>query len=232
MVSFLHCHNNFSIFKLCHKVEGLYCFVCYYYSFLASGIILLEKRITWLFRETRFILYIFSIFLFAYFYEQALYIIINLSTLLNYFDIPGYGGEIIQDSGSKRLIGYASIPEIIFLYPHLIIVGAGEGFWGYSNLDEINIFSDLSILVTFLFEFGIIVWVALIWFILKNFQTLIKSKNIFDAVLIISFISCIFILSLSSMKESYWLFFTFLGMISQRSILINENFNYNDSFSR
>lgn len=174
----------------------------------------------------------FSIFLFAYFYEQALYIIINLSTLLNYFDIPGIGGEIIQGSDSKRIIGYASIPEIIFLYPHLLIVGAGEGFWGYSNLDELNTLSDLSILVTFLFEFGIIVWVALIWFILKNFQTLIKSKNIFDSVLIISFISCIFILSLSSMKESYWLFFTFLGMISQRSILINENFNYNDSFSR
>ncbi len=164
--------------------------------------------------------------LIIYYSEQVIFIITNLSTLLNYADVSGLGGISIQDSGSKRIAALSSIPELILVYPHSILIGLGEGFWSYEKIYSFLLFGDLGLLITYLFEFGIISWAILVTFLYINIKNLINRGDFLSLALSIIIVLSLLSLMITSMKDSYWLFFMIVGMISQHN---NESLHNNNS---
>lgn len=168
-----------------------------------------------------------TFFLFIYFFEQIIFIITNLSTLLNYFDLAAYDGLIIQDSTSKRIYALNLVPSLIVLYPYSVLIGLGEGFWGYVGGDQFTLFGDLGILITYLFEFGIISWILFMAYLILNLSSLLKRGDKISSVLFIVAIFSIMSLMITSMKDSYWLFFLVIGFISEHNSTYEGLHNHN-----
>lgn len=162
-------------------------------------------------------LILITFFLFIYFFDQIIFIIANVSTLLNYFDIAGYDGLSIQDSSSKRVNALSLIPELIILYPDSVLIGLGEGFWGYIGGQQFTLFGDLGILITYLFEFGMVSWVLFLSYLFLNLRSLSIREDKISSVLLIVAIFSIMSLMITSMKDSYWLFFLVIGIISEHN---------------
>lgn len=171
----------------------------------------------------------FIIIIFAYAIIQPatfIFLITNISTLLNYFGADGLGGTITNDESSKRIVALEMLIPTLIENPEIMITGLGEGFWNYYT-DEKGIFSDSGLLVTHLLEFGLISYAIFFSYTIRNIYFGLKSRSKFITILSIALMIGIIASSISSFKTAHWYLFLLLGIISEH-FRSHENRYYND----
>ena len=167
------------------------------------------------------------IIIFAYAIIQPttfIFLITNISTLLNYFGADGLEGAITNDESSKRIVALELLIPTIIQNPEILITGLGEGFWNYQP--NKGIFSDSGLLITHLLEFGLISYVIFFSYMVRNIYFGLKSKSTFITILSVALVVGILASSISTFKTAHWYLFLLLGIISEH-FRSNENRHYN-----
>ena len=157
-----------------------------------------------------------------------LFFITNISTLLNYLNVEGYGGVVITEGEtSRRVQALQLLIPTILSNPEVLIYGFGEGFWNFHSNSQLGLFSDSGILITYLLEYGIIPWLVFFIFIYIHFKKGIKSKSDFILVIILSLFTGILASSITSFKTAYWYIFLLLGIITEHNYFNENRHNHN-----
>jgi len=184
-----------------------------------------DKKIWFSFYNPSILLIILLAICIIYFFEQVEFFIANVSTLINYLGMSGYGGVEIQSAdSSKRVAAFLFLDNINNLYPLAFFTGLGFGFWKYFPENEINYFADMPLLISMTLEYGIIIMFVIFLLIMSRLIRLVFSNFFYSYIpYIFSFSFLILSLQISSAKDLYWLLFFLLGIVYNiRTKLINK----------
>ncbi|MBL6693293.1 MAG: hypothetical protein ISP94_00305 [SAR86 cluster bacterium] len=163
-----------------------------------------------------------------YFYDQLLFVLTNITTILNYVGLEGINGAVVNSfETSKRIIALRSFADIVIEYPYFLIYGFGEGFWNYHPLDKITIFSDSGFFITYLMEFGLISSIIFIAYSYKILLNVIKLKKVALTVFFFSFAVLLICMQITSFKTNQWYLYFFLGICSFLSSYYESRYNHN-----
>lgn len=178
-------------------------------------ITVIYKRIWLSIYNPFFMLTSISVLASIYFYEEIYFLIVNISTILNYMGMSGVDGAVVNNlDSSNRVFALLFIDDIINLYPSVIFIGLGIGFWNYFPEYQINHFSDAPLILSMAFEYGFVIMSMLILLIAKKIVILISSKNYYKFMpYTLSFLFLLLGLQISSIKDLYWLLFFLLGIV-------------------
>lgn len=173
------------------------------------------KKVWISFYNPLFMLIFISIASATYFYEEIYFLLVNISTIVNYLGISGIDGAIVNSlDSSNRFNAFQFIDDIIISYPFSIFIGLGFGFWKYFPDYQITYFADMPLVISMALEYGFVIMFILTFLIAKCMVRLIFSKNYYKFMpYTLSFLFLLLALQITSAKDLYWLLFFLLGIV-------------------
>ena len=173
------------------------------------------KRVWMSFYNPLIMLFFISATTAAFFYEEVYFLIVNISTIVNYIGMSGVDGTVVNTlDSSNRVTALLFIDDIMFSYPLAIFIGLGIGFWKYFPDDQVTYFADSPLIISMALEYGFVIFFILTLLIAKCIVRLIASKNYYKFMpYTVSFLFLLLALQISSAKDLYWLLFFLLGIV-------------------